>query len=46
MKVKPIYIIVALLGFGFLYMAIKMENDAFDRCMEELPYKECVRIFG
>lgn len=46
MKIKPIHIIVAALGLTFLYFAVKMENDAYNQCMEVLTHAECVKVFG
>ncbi len=46
MKIKPIHILIAALGFTFLYLAVKMENDAYNQCMEVLTHAECVKIFG
>jgi hypothetical protein len=46
MKIKPRTVIIAVIGVILLFYAYKMENDAYDQCIEVLPHNECVRIFG
>jgi succinate dehydrogenase hydrophobic anchor subunit len=46
MRVKASTIMLVVIGLGFLYLAISMENKAYDQCMEVLTHPECVKIFG
>lgn len=45
-QMKVVYAFVGVFAAILLFWACKLENDAFERCVETLPKNECIRIFG